>query len=108
MQQSRHASAVADMAARNEQRRISHLPVAVALRDPQRAPSVIDAARHYVIMWREKQLCSIDYIEEWEALLADPEAAAAVLESKASRAQQLRQNSPFVSSIRALSMPRAA
>lgn len=38
--QSRHAAAIADIASKNESRRVSHLPVALALRDPQRAQSL--------------------------------------------------------------------
>ena len=71
----------------DEQRREKHLPVA--------------EARQQVALWRSKNLCSADYIEAWESLLNVPVQAAEVLEDAfSSSAVQLRQNSPFVASVR--------
>ncbi|MQY52399.1 hypothetical protein GHK24_11510 [Rhodocyclus tenuis] len=50
-----------------------------------------------VRLWRAKNLCSRDYIDAWESLLAQPEKAAEMLEDPSPYAAQLRQNSPFVS-----------
>lgn len=83
-----------------EQRRQKHLPVAGALRDPTQAPAIISAAQRQVVLWRRNNLCSSDYIEAWETLLADPAGAANLLEEQSPRAQQLRQNSPFVGTLR--------
>ena len=85
----------------DEQRREQHLPVARALRDPRQAPLIVAEARQQVALWRSKNLCSADYIEAWESLLNVPVQAAEVLEDAfSSSAVQLRQNSPFVASVR--------
>lgn len=84
----------------NENRRRKLLLVAHALRDPLRSHEVVVSAMKQVRLWREKHLCSSDYIEAWEALLKQPERAAKMLEDKSPYAIQLRQNSPFVSVVR--------
>lgn len=84
----------------NEQRREKHRPVAMALRDPMQAPDVIASAQKYVSLWREKCLCSIDYIEAWDRLLKHPNKAADALEDSSLNGIQLRQNSPFVAVVR--------
>jgi hypothetical protein len=84
----------------NERRRTKHLPVARALRDPASAQAVIVAAKIQIHLWREKNLCSYDYISAWECLLLHPEQAADMLEAHSLEAIQLRQNSPFVASVR--------
>lgn len=86
----------------NERRRLRHLPVALALRDPVRANEVVISARQCIEMWREKGLCSHDYIEAWVSLLNHPDQAAAILEARSLYADQLRQNSPFASVVRRL------
>lgn len=90
----------------NEKRRLMHLPVALALRDPVRANEVIISARQCIEMWREKSLCSHDYIEAWDSLLNHPDQAAAILEARSSYADQLRQNSPFASVVRRLELEK--
>ena len=84
----------------NDQRRIKHLPVAHALRDPSLAVSIIALAKAQVQLWRDRGLCSGDYIAAWDEILQEPARAAAILEEQSVRAVQLRQNSPFVSSVR--------
>lgn len=84
----------------NEQRRLKHLPVAHALRNPLLAAQIIAAAKAQVQLWREKHLCSGDYISAWDALLGDPARAAALLEEQSAYAVQMRQNSPFVAAVR--------
>jgi len=84
----------------NEQRRLKHLPVARALRDPSAAVEIIALARVQVQLWRDRGLCSEDYIVAWDELLMQPIRAAAMLEEQSVRAVQMRQNSPFVSSVR--------
>ncbi|WP_153117775.1 hypothetical protein [Rhodocyclus tenuis] len=81
----------------NERRRQKLLVVAQSLRDPQQAPAVVASAMEQVRLWRAKNLCSRDYIDAWESLLAQPEKAAEMLEDPSPYAAQLRQNSPFVS-----------
>ena len=87
----------------NEKRRCNHLPSAAALRDPLQARPIIVAATIQIERWRKERLCSNDYICAWEALLANTERAAALLEEISPSAAQMRQNSPFVTSIRELS-----
>ena len=89
-----------DQAAINERRRIKHLPVAQALRNPNLAPDIIAAAMRQIELWRNQHLCSQDYISAWEALLIDPLLAAKMLEEHSLNAIQMRQNSPFVATIR--------
>lgn len=84
----------------NEQRRLKHLPVARALRNPSDALAVIASAKIQLQLWRDRSLCSGDYIAAWDDLLKQPVRAAAVLEEQSVRAVQMRQNSPFVSSVR--------
>lgn len=84
----------------NESRRKKLLVVACALRDPLRSHEVVVSAMHQVSLWREKSLCSSDYIDAWEELLKRPEQAANILEDQSLYAVQLRQNSPFVSFVR--------
>lgn len=99
-QQSRQLDARRHQNDINEQRRINHLPVAIALRDPLQAPSILSAANVQIKKWREHALCSKDYIDAWEALLQDPQLAAKVLEDTSVNAMRLRQNSPFVASVK--------
>lgn len=49
--------------------------------------------------WQENSVCSKDYIAAWCELLKNP-AAATVLQERSSRAAALRQNSPFVTTVR--------
>jgi hypothetical protein len=89
-----------EQAAINERRRLKHLPVAQALRNPNLAHGIIAAARQQIELWRSQHLCSQDYIVAWEALLANPLLAAELLEEHSLNAIQMRQNSPFVATIR--------
>lgn len=84
----------------NEQRRIKHLPVARALRNPSDAFEIIASAKVQLQLWRDRGLCSGDYIAAWDDLLKQPQQAALVLEERSVRSAQLRQNSPFVSAVR--------
>lgn len=106
---SRQIQARQEKEAIDEQRRQKHLPVARALRDPHQAPLIIAEASEQVRLWRQRQLCSPDYIETWEHLLKAPSQAAAVLEDvSSSNAVQLRQNSPFVAAVRRFKNQHAA
>lgn len=86
----------------NERRFVKHLPVARALRESSSsvAMEIIVLAQVQVDLWEKKSLCSKDYIDEWTDLLLDRSRAAAMLEERSSRANALRQNSPFVASVR--------
>ncbi len=92
----------------NERRREKLRAVALALRDPKQAPGVVAAAKVYVKMWRDKGLCSRDYIDAWDNLLNHPQQAADMLEEQSPAAAQLRQNSPFVSVVRKYKIAHAA
>lgn len=92
----------------NERRRQKLLLVARALRDPQRSSAVVVSAMNQVRLWRAKHLCSNDYINTWESLLAQPEKAADILEDPSPYATQLRQNSPFVGVVRKIMGAHAA
>lgn len=89
-------------------RRAKLQAVVVALRDPGQAPAVVAAARKCVDLWRDRKLCSQDYIEAWDKLLDDPRAAADVLDEQSSWANQLRQNSPFAAIVRKFKATHAA
>jgi hypothetical protein len=85
-----------------ERRLAKHAPVAQALRAAA-APvveEIIALARLQVERWEENSLCSKDYILAWRQLLKDPAEAAQILEERSSRAAALRQNSPFVATVR--------
>jgi hypothetical protein len=92
----------------NENKRKKLLVVARALRDPLRSREVVISAMQQVRLWRERNLCSSDYIEAWEALLEQPVQAANMLEDQSQYAVQLRQNSPFVSVMRKYESVHAA
>lgn len=92
----------------SEQRRAKFAPLVLALRDPVRSREVVALASQQVKLWRNKSLCSLDYIEAWDGLLKRPLDAAAILEEESPYAAQLRQNAPFVSSLRKLKSAHAA
>lgn len=85
----------------NERRLVKHRPVALALRSRSPvADEVIELAQVQIDRWKKHSLCSSDYISAWENLLQNPDKAASVLEERTPRAAALRQNSPFVASVR--------
>lgn len=92
----------------SEQRRAKFGAVALALRNPVMAKDVVALAVQQVKLWRSKSLCSLDYIEAWDGLLKRPLDAAAILEEDSPYAAQLRQNAPFVSSLRKIHSAHAA
>ncbi len=92
----------------NDRRREKLRPVVLALRDPKKAPGVVAEAKMYVKMWRDRGLCSRDYIDAWDDLLDHPQKAADMLEEQSPFAVQLRQNSPFVSVVRKYKLAHAA
>jgi hypothetical protein len=86
----------------SEHRLAKHVPVALALRAAS-APvvdEIISLANLQVERWEKNALCSKDYISAWRELLKHPSDAASILEERSSRAAALRQNSPFVASVR--------
>ena len=94
--------AVGSAADVNERRLDKHRPVARALRGGAAAGAdeILTLAHAQVALWERGCLCSQDYIDAWKELLLYPERAAQVLEERSSRAAALRQNSPFVASVR--------
>jgi hypothetical protein len=85
-----------------ERRLAKHAPVAQALRAAS-APvvnEIISLANLQVERWEKNSLCSRDYISAWRELLKRPRDAASILEERSSRGAALRQNSPFVASVR--------
>jgi hypothetical protein len=85
-----------------ERRLVKHRPVATALRGGSAAGAdeVLELAHAQIRLWEQQNLCSQDYIDAWKELLQHPIQAAWILEERSSRAAALRQNSPFVASIR--------
>lgn len=86
-----------------DERRLDKLrPVARALRGGAAAGAdeVLTLAYAQVALWERERLCSQDYIDAWKELLQHPQRAAQLLEERSSRAAALRQNSPFVASVR--------
>ena len=71
------------------------------LRDANASKDVISKAKDQVAKWRINQLCSADYIQEWEMLLENPIKTAEILEDMAPTSIRLRQNSPFSSYLKA-------
>jgi hypothetical protein len=93
--------AVSSAADVNERRLVKHRPVARALAGmTSEAEEVLALANQQIALWEAGHLCSQDYIDDWKDLLRHPQRAAEVLEERSSRATALRQNSPFVASIR--------
>lgn len=86
----------------HERRLEKHRSVARALRGGAAAGAdeVLTLAHEQVALWERGNLCSQDYIDAWKDLLRDPHRAAQILEERSPRANALRQNSPFVASIR--------
>lgn len=85
-----------------ERRLVKHRPVATALRGgvAAGADEVLALAHAQITLWEQQNLCSQDYIDAWKELLQHPLHAAQILEERSSRAAALRQNSPFVASVR--------
>ncbi|WP_162995658.1 hypothetical protein [Janthinobacterium agaricidamnosum] len=86
----------------DERRLAKHAPVALALRTAA-APivsEIIFLANLQVERWEKSSLCSRDYIYAWRELLKHPNDAASILEERSPHAAALRQNSPFVASVR--------
>lgn len=96
------AQAVSSVDDVNERRLNKHRPVARALRGgvAAGADEVLALAHVQVALWEKGHLCSQDYIDAWKELLRHPQRAAQILEERSSRAAALRQNSPFVASVR--------
>jgi hypothetical protein len=86
----------------SERRLAKHMPVARALRDASSplVDEIISLANMQLELWERDSLCSKDYISAWRELLKHPAEAAAMLEERSSRAAALRQNSPFVATVR--------
>ena len=87
-----------------DRRLAKHEPIAQALRSASSAVvnEMISLAYDQISLWEKGALCSKDYIEDWRKLLKNPVAAASMLEERSPRAAALRQNSPFVATVRKL------
>lgn len=85
-----------------ERRLAKHVPVALALRaaSAQVVNEIVSLANLQIERWEMNSLCSKDYICAWRELLKRPSEAASILEERSLRAAALRQNSPFVASVR--------
>jgi hypothetical protein len=73
----------------------AHALVARMLKDENASQAVVNEAKVQIKKWRDNQLCSVDYIQEWEVLLRNPIKAAEILEDMSPISIRLRQNSPF-------------
>lgn len=80
---------------REAQRKRMHARVAGLLCGKRTGPVVARYAMKQVAKWRNKQLCSRDFIDAWTELLKHPKRAAALLREDSPRAVRLRQNTPF-------------
>ena len=83
-----------------DSRLLAHAKVAKMLRSSTDMNIAIRSAEEQIAKWRVGQLCSPDFIESWEYLLAHPAEAAAVLENNSPLSVRLRQNSPFAAFLR--------
>jgi hypothetical protein len=74
-----------------------HQAIIALLKTKRTRAVVLSRAWREIRRWRRKQLCSADYIQEWEHLLAGPIGLLiAVLSADTADARRLRQNSPFL------------
>lgn len=92
-------AARADQALLEKDRLIRHQRQAIELllMSPEQCEDLIVQARLQVDRWRRERLCSADYIERWEQLLALPvtELARAMGSDTLEWGNALRQNSPW-------------
>ena len=57
----------------------------------------VSEAKRVIGLWRARNLCSVDYIDEWESLIEkDSQAIADVACADNCHAQVLRRNSPIL------------
>lgn len=78
--------------------RHQRLAIELLLMPKARREALITQARQEVARWRRERLCSEDYIERWERLLALPmdELARAMASDALEEGSALRQNSPWL------------
>nr|WP_293249015.1 hypothetical protein [Panacagrimonas sp.] len=89
----------ADQAAVEHARLVKHFRIALELvSDRKRAAQLVAAARVEVERWRDKGLCSPDYIDRWSSLLRlDPKRLAVDMCGDLDGwGTAMRQNSPWV------------
>ena len=86
-------------AIREKERLIKHQQVAVNLLTlpPRQGKALVKKALDIVAQWQSDRLCSLDYIEKWQALLhlPLPELAKAMVSDPDGWGPALRQNSPW-------------
>lgn len=86
-------------ALRENERLIRHQQVAVDLATlpPAQGRQLVNKAKVVVEQWRSQKLCSLDYIDRWEALLELPlpRLAQAMVSDADGWGPALRQNSPW-------------
>lgn len=73
----------------------AHAKIAKLLRDKEASKEIISKAKEQIQKWRDGNLCSPNFIHEWEMLLENPIQAADILEAMSPISIRLRQNSPF-------------
>ena len=83
-----------------KERLIRHQRIAIdLLRLPAKdRDGLVERAAKVVAMWRQKKLCSADYVNRWSDILGLPplEMAAAIVSDADGWGTALRQNSPWV------------
>lgn len=93
-------AARAEQAAKEEARRLWHVQLLGLLRGKRTGHVVLARAKSATRKWRRCSLCSMDFIMEWERLLAGSQRdLLALLAENSARGRRLRQNSPFWCSV---------
>ncbi|KAG0164662.1 hypothetical protein DFQ30_009562 [Apophysomyces sp. BC1015] len=81
---------------RENRRLAAHARVAEQLRAGYGVEPVVASAREQIEKWQQGALCSRDYIDAWQNVLAEgPARIAEVLEDPSPFGMQMRQNTPF-------------
>jgi len=80
-----------------------HQKIYDLLKSSNRADEIQKSALKRISLWKEKQLCSVDYINAWELMLANlDEFKRIALDDPSDNGVALRQNSPFSSFMKEL------
>jgi len=72
-----------------------HRKIYDLLKFSDRADEIQKSALNRIALWKEKQLCSDEYINDWKLMLANLDDFERMALNKSDNGVALRQNSPF-------------
>jgi len=73
-----------------------HRKIYDLLKSSGRADEIQQKARERIALWKERQLCSVEYINAWETMLDNLDLFKGMaLDDPSDNGVALRQNSPF-------------